>query len=138
MRHSPPHDPINEDDGQHDTGPFARVSSPVPILLQYSLAINLALSRQCTLVHTVASFAAVILSVAEFVDHHASKDVRLLRGVRSSQSEDTRLTHIVNIMKDVSPEWIQNLWGDQKASHTHPQTVCEGDESQSDDEYGED
>ncbi len=81
MRHSPTHEPINDDNCQHDTDPFASVSGTVPILLQYSLAVNLALGSQCALVHAMTPSAAVIGSVAEFVDHHASENVSLLRGV---------------------------------------------------------
>ena len=81
MCHSPSHKPIYNDNCQHDTDPFARVSGTVPILLQYSLAVNLALGSQCALVHAMTPSAAVVGSVAEFVDHHASENVSLLKGV---------------------------------------------------------
>ncbi len=81
MCHSPTHKPINNDNRQHDTDPFASVSGTVSILLQYSLAVNLALGSQYALVHAMTPSAAVIGSVTEFVDHHASENVSLLKGV---------------------------------------------------------
>ena len=84
MCHSPPHEPIDNNNRQHDTNPFARVASTVAILLQYSLPIDLALRSQCALIETVTSLAAVIRSLTEFIDHHASENVRLLREVRIS------------------------------------------------------
>ena len=84
MCHSPPHEPIDNNNRQHDTDPFARVASTVSILLQYSLPINFALRSQCALVETVTPLAAVIRSLTEFIDHHASENVRLLREVRFS------------------------------------------------------
>ena len=83
MCHGPSHEPIDNNNRQHDTDPFARVASTVSILRQYSLPINFALRRQCALVETVTPFVAVIRSLTEFIDHHASENVRLLREVRS-------------------------------------------------------
>ena len=90
MCHSPTHKSINNDNCQHDTDPFASVAGTVPILLQYSLAVNLALGSQCALVHAMTPFAAVIGSVAEFVDHHASEDVSLLRGGQLDLSREDK------------------------------------------------
>lgn len=84
MCYSPAHESVNNNDCQHDTNPFAGVSSTIPILLQHSLPINFTLGSQCALVHTVTPFAAVIGSMTEFVDHHTSENVSLLRGVRPS------------------------------------------------------
>lgn len=131
MCYSPPHEPVNNNDCQHDTNPFAGVSSPVPILLQYSLPIDFALGRQSALVHTLTPFAAVIGSITEFVDHHTSENVSLLRDVRSSLlgGRKEMVAHVVDIMENISPKWIQDLWRDQKASNTHPQAICERDQS---------
>ena len=82
MCHSPSHEPIDDDYCQHDTNPFACVASTISILLQYSLAVNLALRSQCALVETVTSSIAVVRSLTEFIDHHASENVRLLGEVR--------------------------------------------------------
>ena len=86
MCHSPPHEPVDTYDRQHDTNPFASVSGTVPILLQYGLAVNLALGSQCALIHTLAPFAAVVNPVSELIDHHASENVRLLGWVSVSLS----------------------------------------------------
>ena len=112
MCHRPPHEPIDDNDRQHDTDPFARVASTVAILLQYSLTINLTLRSQCALVETVTPFIAVIRPLTEFVDHHASEHVRLLREVRifAFSGKQAKVlgggAHIVNIMKNVFPKWI--------------------------------
>lgn len=97
MCHSPTHDPITKDCCQQDTDPFASVSNTVPILFQYSLAINLALESQFALVHTMTLLTAVIRSVAKFVDHYGSENVSLLakRGQQiSSQEKIKGVTHL--------------------------------------------
>ena len=78
MRHGPSHEPIDDNDRQHDTDPFARVAGTVPILLQYGFPVDFALRGQCALVEAVTPSVAVIGSLTEFVDHHASENVGLL------------------------------------------------------------
>jgi len=41
-------------------------------------------------------------------------------------------------MEGISPEDIQQLRADHESVHRHPQTVCKGGKSETDDEIGED
>lgn len=45
---------------------------------------------------------------------------------------------VINIMKDIFPEWVQDCRRDEKPADTHPEAVCKCDEGERDDEIGED
>lgn len=45
---------------------------------------------------------------------------------------------IIDVMEDVSPEHVQQLWADHEPIHRHPQSVGEGRQSKTDYEVGED
>ena len=46
-------------------------------------------------------------------------------------------THVVDVMKHISPKHVQDVGAHQEAAHTHPESVGEGRESEGDDEVGE-
>lgn len=77
---SPSQNPISKQNRQHDSHPFSLVSDAVAVQRQYGFAVDLALGCESGLVHTLASGAAIVSAVAEFVYHHATEDVGLLSG----------------------------------------------------------
>lgn len=48
-----------------------------------------------------------------------------------------RNTYIVDVMKNIAPERVEDGWGHQEATNTHPKAVCKRGESKSDHKIGE-
>lgn len=78
----------------------------------------------------------------ELVDHHTLEDVCLRASApcrpTSRRAERGKAYLIINIMKDIFPEWVEDSRGDEEPADAHPEAVCEGDEGKRDDEVGED
>lgn len=77
---SPSQNPISNQNRQHDPHPFSLISDAVAVQRQDGFAVDLAVGCEAGLVHTLASGAAIVSAVAEFVYHHATEDVGLLLG----------------------------------------------------------
>lgn len=83
------------------------------------------MTRQLALVHTFTpawALCTTIRPLRKLVDHHALENVAL----------------IVNVVEYVFPKHVQDLGRYHEAVDRHPEPVCEGGESERDDEVGED
>lgn len=78
--HPPPQHAISQQNRQHNADPLALVADAVSVQRQHAAAVDLAIGGKRGGVHALAARAARVGAVAEFVDHHAAKDVGLLWG----------------------------------------------------------
>jgi hypothetical protein len=87
------------------------------------LTIDLTKGRELGLVHTHAVGSTVVDAVGELIDHHALKDVCLIASQLSHHEKTVVLlvTYlIIDVMKGVTIEHIEDPRRHQKATNRHP------------------
>lgn len=52
-----------------------------------------------------------------------------LREEGMGKCEKIHITYIVDVMKNIAPERVEDGWGHQEATNTHPKAVCKRSES---------
>ncbi len=136
-----PEKAVDRNNPNENANPLTRPAGRVPVLLENGRSANLTVARKVRGIHAFTAGTAGVDPGGEFVDHHSLEDVGLfLMGISFCNFEVRArkgVYLIVNIMKDIFPEWVQYSRRDEKPADAHPEAVCKCDEGECDNEVRE-